>query len=186
MVKYFGNCATEIDWNKLIAELDAQEPAYIGPRHRAGDDAPGIDDVAKLWEDAGYKTKDRGGNASWDMFVPGVNFNKDLVLTFANCVGLETYTAAWISRINPGYVAPWHWDVTDDDIVLSQQKCIRYHCHIQPQSTGFGQALIVDDTYLYNQKQGEIYLWPERKAWHGAVNCGLHPFYSFHFWYCYD
>lgn len=186
MIKYFGNCSNEIDWNALLADLDLQDPAYIGPRHKAGDNAPGIDHVANLWKDAGYKTKPEGGNASWDMFLPGINFNKDLVLSFAKCVGLESYTAAWISRINPGYVAPWHWDVTDDDVVLSQKNCIRYHCHIQPQDKGFGQALIIEDTYLYNQKQGEIYCWPDRKSWHGAVNCGLHPFYSFHFWYCYD
>lgn len=186
MVEYFGNCANVIDWDKLLEELSTQDPAYVGPRHRAGDNAPGIDDVAKVWRDAGYRPKDEGGNASWDMFLPGINFSKDLVLTFANCVGLDKYTAAWISRINPGYVAPWHWDVTDDENVLNQQKCIRYHCHIQPQDKSLGHAIIVEDTCLFNRPQGEIYRWPDRKSWHGAVNCGLQPFYSFHFWYCYD
>jgi len=183
MLKYFGNCQT-IDWSELVASLKKQEPAYVGPRHRPGDvQAPGVDEVADLWINAGYKTIDQGGNAKWDMYLPGINFDSSIVTKFVEFVGLEGCTNAWVSRVNPGSVAPWHWDVTDNETTLSSQTAIRYHCHMQPLSEITGHTLIVGDTCLYNQQPGETYLWSDRKAWHGAANCGMEPMYLFHIWY---
>lgn len=183
MVKYFGNCSSIINWDDLLNSIKDQEPSYVGPRHRYGDPAPGINEVATLWYNAGYKPITEGGNASWDMFMPGTNFDMDIVHKFAEFVGLDGYTNCWISRINPGYVAPWHWDVTDDEVVLSMKDCIRYHCHIQRPEDALGHALIVENSCLYGQEQGEVYRWPARKSWHGGANCGLKPMYTFNFWY---
>ena len=183
MLKYYGNFQG-VDWAALVESLKSQQPAYVGPRHRANDEkAPGVNEVASAWESAGYKTNDNGGNASWDMFIPNTNFDREIVHKFINFVGLDGYTNAWISRINPGCVAPWHWDVTDNETTLSSQSAVRYHCHIQSPAEIIGHTLIVEDTCLYNQKPGETYLWSDRKAWHGGSNCGFEPMYLFNVWY---
>ena len=185
MKQYIGNCSSVIDWDSLIKSLESQEPAYVGPRHKKNDEkAIGINDVASVWENAGYVPIYNGGNAGWDMFLPGTNFDYDIVHKFAEFIGLPGCMNAWIARINQGNVAPWHWDVTDDETTLDKQTDIqRYHCHIQRPEDSIGHSLIMENDIYYNEEQGAVYKWPNRKSWHGASNCGLKPFYSFHFWY---
>ena len=180
MCEYIGKCDT-IDWNALLETLKDQEPAYVGPRHRAGDPAPGIDDVAKMWDNAGYKMVVDGGSAGWDMLLPGINFPVEIALDFAKWVGLDNYTNCWISRIHPGNVAPWHWDVTDDEATLNKTVKHRYHCLINKPEPG--HVLLVEDKAFYMGDQGSVWKWPDRKSWHGAANCGFTPWYSFHFWH---
>jgi len=181
MLKFVGNCNNIIDWNKIIAGLENQTPAYVGPRHDVGQEVPGVEEVAGQLRDAGYKMKHEGGNASWEMYLPEVNFDKQVVEQFIDFVGMEKYTNAWISMVKPGDVAPWHWDITDDEKTLNETKEFeRYHCHISPPSDG--HVLIVDDHCLYNQEQGNVYKWPSRKSWHAGANCGLVPKYTLNVW----
>ena len=78
-------------------------------------------------------------------------------------------------------VAPWHWDITDDEKTLNETKEFdRYHCHISPPSDG--HILIVDEHCLYKQEQGSVYKWPSRKSWHAGANCGLVSKYIFNVW----
>ena len=185
MKEYIGNCSGVINWDELIKSLESQEPGFVGPRHRRGDTkALGIDDVATVWENAGYVPIGDGGNAGWDMFLPGKNFSYDTVNAFAKFVGLDGCTNAWIARVNPGKVAPWHWDVTDDEATLDKKsEILRFHCHIQRPEDSIGHSLILEDEIFYREEQGAVYKWPSRKSWHGASNCGLKPFYTFQFWY---
>jgi hypothetical protein len=176
MIKYLGNC--NIDWNSVIASIEHQQPTYIGPSHKAGDPIPGLNEVTDLWTKANYKTVDQGGTVAWDMFLPGTNFDYDIVSQFAEYVGVKEYNSAWISRIWPGRFAPVHWDVNDDEATLPD--CVRYHCHIGPPA--FGHIFIADNTCLYNQEQGSVYQWSSRKLWHAGTNCGLVPKYIFNFW----
>ena len=137
--------------------------------------------MAKPLRDAGYKMKHEGGNASWDMYLPGTNFDKDLVEKFCEWVGMESYINAWISRVKPGDVAPWHWDITDDEDTLNYKKQIkRFHCHISPPVPG--HVLIIEEHCLYNQPQGAVWKWPSRTSWHAGANAGLAPKYLFNIW----
>lgn len=183
MLEYFGNCQT-INWDSLVESVINQEPAYVGPRHRDDDDVPGIAEVANVWNTGGYKLREHGGNAQWDMFFPGQNFDPEIATQFAKYVGLESAETAyvWVSRINPGNVAPWHWDVTDDEVTLDLKDRVRYHCHIQRPEDTIGHTLIVEETCLYMPAQGSVYKWPSRKSWHGGSNCGPNPMYTFNFW----
>jgi hypothetical protein len=115
------------------------------------------------------------------MYLPETNFDKSVVEKFIEYVGMEKYTNAWISMVKPGDVAPWHWDITDDEKTLNETKEFdRYHCHMSPPSDG--HVLIVDQHCLYNQEQGNVYKWPSRKSWHAGANCGLVPKYTFNVW----
>ena len=46
MLKFVGNCNNIIDWNKIIAGLENQTPAYVGPRHDVGQEVPGVEAVS--------------------------------------------------------------------------------------------------------------------------------------------
>jgi len=181
MVKYVGNCDV-IDWKLLLKQLQDQAPAYVGPRHKAGDPVDGVDELAEMWKNAGYKTIHEGGNAGWDMYLPGTNFSEEIALQFANWLGLTNYTNVWISRIHPGKMAPWHWDVTDNETTLKGKEIVRYHCHMTEPEVG--HVLIVDNHCLYNQQIGNTYQWDSRTSWHAGANCGMTPKYLFNFWHC--
>lgn len=178
MINYIGNCAPLINWDLVVKDLESQKPAYIGPKHKAGDPIPELKEVTDLWQQAGYKTKQDGGTVSWDMFFPGDNFDPRIADRFAEFVKVEKYTTAWISRIWPGYFAPQHWDVMDDESNKPDVK--RYHCHIGQPS--FGHVFIVGHQCLYNQPQGATFEWSSRKLWHAGTNCGLTPKYILNFW----
>jgi hypothetical protein len=169
MIDYVGVCP--LGWQQLITHLETQQP-YVGPKHKTGDAIPGLDEVTDLWNKAGY-----GPTVSWDMFYPGDHFDNTIVKQFVEWSGITSYTNAWVSRIHPGYFAPIHWDVQDDEPL---PDTVRYHVHMStPQ---FGHIFIAEDKCLYNQQQGAAYKWSSRKAWHAGTNCGLVPKYIFNIW----
>jgi hypothetical protein len=180
MIKYIGICDT-INWDNFIDSLKDQKPAYIGPRHRIGDvKAIGIDDVLIEWEKAGHVLWDKGGNAKWDMFLPDINFDRSIAEKFTEWCGLTDYTNIWVSRVTPGNMAPWHWDVTDHELTLQKENHVRFHCHIgRPEP---GHVLIVEDQCFYNQPQGAVYQWPGRRSWHAGGNLGFNPKYLLNLW----
>lgn len=180
MTKYIGKCL-DIDWNSLIKDLEHTEPTYIGPSHKEGDMIPGLSEVINVWKRAGFKTVHDGGNVGWDMFVSGKAFDSKIADQFCQFVGLDSYNSCWVSRIQIGHFSPWHWDVNDDEINLSQRTDIRrFHCHISVPS--HGHILVVEDKCFYNQEQGSVYEWPSRTSWHAGMNCGLTPKYLFNLW----
>lgn len=181
MISYRGNTNAVIDWSALIESLEKQEPAYIGPSHSRKDDIPGVTSVLDKWDAAGYVLQSAGGTAGWDMFLPKKNFDMKVVDAFSQFVGMQSYNSAWVSRVNPGMVVPYHWDVHDNEEELSKKGPFkRWHCHMSV--PGFGHAFFADDKCLYNQEQGAVYEWHDRKLWHGGVNCGLTSKYIFNFW----
>lgn len=180
MTQYVGKCLT-IDWNQLIKDIENTEPTYIGPSHKEGDPIPGLEEVIGVWNRAGFKTVHEGGNVGWDMFVSGHAFDSSIAEKFCKFVGLDSYNSCWISRIHIGNFSPWHWDVNDDEEILSARTDIRrFHCHISPPA--HGHILIVENKCFYNQEQGSVYEWPSRKSWHAGMNCGLTPKYLFNIW----
>lgn len=180
MTEYVGNCNRLIDWNSVIQDIDSVDPAYIGPRHDLGDNVIGHDEVIVPLRGAGYKFKKENGNASWEMYFPQQQFSIDVVDIFTEFVGLQSWQSCWISKVEPGDVAPWHWDVTDDVDMSKEHLIKRFHCHIDLPKNG--HVLIVEDKCFYNETQGNIYQWPSRKSWHAGANAGLEPKYLFNIW----
>lgn len=176
MTEFIGNCNDIIDWQGVVDTIKDQEPGYIGPRHRKGDAVTGIDDIADMWKEAGYVIAADGGNAGWGMYFAGKHFDQTVVDTFCNYVNI-TPINAWISKIDPGMVAPWHWDANDNEEEYSQMDLERYSvCICKPKP---GHVFAVDDVVMYNQAQGDTFKWTSRKSWHGGANCGLTPKYLF-------
>jgi hypothetical protein len=176
-MKFVGNCNNIINWEDIVKTLLVQEPAFIGPRHRENDPVIGISEIAKLWNTAGYRLSVDGGSAGWAMYLPSKNFNQSVVDVFSEYVGINPINA-WISRIDPGMMAPWHWDANDaEDAYEKMPNMVRFSCHISAPSPG--HVLICEDTCLYNQEQGNVWQWPDRKSWHAGANCGLVPKFLF-------
>jgi hypothetical protein len=182
-MKYIGNCSNIIDWDDVITSLENVKPSYVGPSHKKGDNIPGLNEVLDIWERAKFKTvhEDPNGTVGWDMFISGKDFDERITEKFLEFVGLTEYTTCWISRINIGRMAPWHWDVNDDEEQLSQQpEKRRFHCHIgKPRH---GHIFLLEDRCFYNQEQGATYEWPSRKLWHAGMNSGLTPKYLLNLW----
>jgi len=171
MIEYIG--ISPFNWQELIGELQNQIP-IIGPKHTPDDNIKGLDEVTSMWDKAGYYKR---GTVGWDMFYPGEHFDYKIAEQFAEWSNLKSFTNAWISRIHPGFFAPIHWDVQDNEPL---PDTVRYHVHMsKPQ---FGHIFIAEDACLYNQQQGATYKWTSRKAWHAGTNCGIAPKYIFNIW----
>jgi hypothetical protein len=182
MVQFIGNCNHLIDWDGVIDDIRDSEPGYIGPRHDAGHTVQGVDEVCVPIRNAGYKMKCEGGSASWGMYFPKQHFDISVVKSFIDFVGMDSYINCWVSRVMPGDVAPWHWDITDDEFTLNStvKEIHRYHCHIDIPRPG--HFLSVEDKCFYNEDQGNVYKWSSRMSWHSGANAGLTPKYLFNIW----
>jgi hypothetical protein len=180
-LKYIGNCADIIDWNKVIKDCENTLPEYVGPSHSRKDNLPGLDNIINRWDIAGYKLARDGGSIEWDMFIPGKQFDQSVVNKFCDFVGISSYKTAWVSRVNVGRTTALHWDVHDDEETLSKlPDPLRFHCHIGKPTPG--HILLLESHCLYWQKQGATYQWPSRKSWHAGGNAGLSPKYLFNIW----
>jgi hypothetical protein len=181
MLKYVGNCSSLINWNEVIKDCENTQPHYVGPSHKRGDNLPGLDNILDMWDNAGVKTATHGGTVEWDMFLPGHQFDQEVVDNFCKFVGIDKYKSAWISRVNIGRMTALHWDVHDDEEQLSKVDGIRrFHCHIG--KPDFGHVLIVENQCLYYQEQGSTYEWNNRKDLHAGGNSGFKPKYLFNIW----
>lgn len=176
MIKMIGIC-NDINWESVITDCENHAPSYIGPSHKRGDDIPGLDDLLDLWDISGYKTVDKGGTVSWDMFFPGQQFDQSIVNRFNDFFEIDCKNV-WISRIHPGRVAPMHWDIHDDENNIPE--CKRYHCHIG--ESGWGHVFIAQDQCFYDQLQGTTYEWSSRKLLHAGINFGTTPKYIWNAW----
>jgi hypothetical protein len=177
MVEILGNTENEIDWSKLIADLDNKEPTYVGPRHRKQDDIIGIKEIAKKWDDAGYKLLTDGGNVGWDMYLPHNDFDFSIVSVFCDIVQINPINA-WISKVKPGHFVPLHWDANDNEEEYNSiENLVRFSCHISPPT--FGHIFVLEEDLLCNIPQGTIVKWPARTSWHGSFNIGLKNKYLF-------
>jgi len=177
MIKLVGNCNNIIDWQSVVDLISAQPPGYIGPRHRSSDDIIGINEISKSWDDAGYILATEGGSAGWSMYFPRVHFDYSIVEKFSEFVKIKPVNA-WISKIDPGMMAPWHWDVNDAEEEYNKMPdMLRFSCHISKPAPG--HISIIEDQCLYNQEQGNTYQWPSRTSWHAGANCGIVPKYLF-------
>lgn len=179
MKNFIGNCNDIIDWNLVLQSVKNNAPAYKGPRHKKSDQLPGIKEIDEMWHKAGYTLESEGGTIGWDMCVPEKNFDRSVVTRFENYVSTDVLSC-WISVVHQGYCAPWHWDTQDNEESLRKIDNIeRFHCHMM--DTKPGHILIVEDELYYNAKQGDVYKWPSRHAWHAGSNCGVEPKYIFNF-----
>lgn len=180
-MKYIGNTKNLIDWDSVIYSLKDQKPSHTGPDNSM--DSPegivGFQEILDNWESVGVKPVRDGGTNNWDMFIPGVNFDREIVEKFCDFVNADV-TFAWIANIHPGCMAHWHWDTSGKEDVYDEiPNMVRYQCFINKPHPG--HVFMAEDISFSNNAQGDVYQWPDRKLWHGGVNFGFEEKYTFHF-----
>jgi hypothetical protein len=136
---------------------------------------PKYAEINKLWQNAKFNE-----NAmQWINYYPAKDFPQSLVDDAASYLRLNGVHRAWISRIDPGYCAPWHWDVDDNEnLYLEKGEIKRYS--ITMCSPTMGHIFIIGQDYLYDVPVGSIFKWKNFKEWHTGINAGMSPKFTFH------
>ena len=202
MPVYFGNTLDKIDWSTIIDNIKHTEGFYDISRpndpitesalrekivnstteyfkttqHKDAEYQKFLEHQAWLvlngWLDAGYNYK----QIYWENFHTGKEIDIAIETEFAkivNAVPLRTF----ITRIVPGVIAPWHYDVLPD--YSDHKNLVRYICFIHDPVPG--QTISFQDKTFYNETKGTIFKWDDTKQWHAAANASLVPYYLYHF-----
>jgi hypothetical protein len=162
-----------INWNTIIENLKEGEPVTTDPS-RWDLSNPEYLKIYKQWEEANFNMD----AVKWINYYPGIQFEQGVVDDVAKFLNINVHRA-WISRIDPGYFAPWHWDA-DDNLkeYESAGEVKRYSIFISnPHPAHF---FTVDNETFSNSTQGATYKWQDYKAWHAGANAGTIPKYMFH------
>ena len=161
---FVGNCSS-VDWDKLIQDLENHTPRIRPPAS-----APSLIKIETLWNKAGYKSKELGGTAEWQMYDVGECFDESIIQEIIEFAKIPHYTYAWISKVMPGYCAPPHFDVMHSDKEL-------HRMHVYPTDSQMGHVFYIDNEYITDYKKGDVYIWSDPNSWHAGMNCGLEPKY---------
>ena len=162
-----------INWSNVIDMLDVGIPVTSDPT-RWNLSNPEYQKIYSQWHQVNFNMS----AVKWINFYPGQQFDQTVVDEVAQSLKITTHRA-WISKIEPGYFAPWHWDIDDNiDQYKSMGEIQRYSIFISnPNPAHF---FTTDDQVFSNTSQGTIYKWKDPNSWHGGANAGLTPKYMFH------
>jgi hypothetical protein len=162
-----------IDWDIIIAKLtDGAEVTTDPGRWNLSN--PDYLEIYEKWQKANFNMS----AIKWINFYPDKHFDQEIVDVVAEDLELTVHRA-WISRIDPGYFAPWHWDA-DDNLKSYESKgdITRYSIFMTKLSPG--HFFTVDNRTFSDFQQGSIYRWQSYKSWHAGANAGLTPKFMFH------
>lgn len=169
------NCNDKINLQVVVDGLSTCQGKDILPdRTLWSEKNPGYDELFSLWESGNFNLL----SAKWTNYYPGIDYDQSVTESFENLLGIKT-ARTWISRVDPGYCTPWHWDTDDNETYYSTLGTLkRYSCHIS--NPEFGHVFILGKEAHYFWKQGDVYLWNNHHAWHAGFNCGVKPKFMLH------
>ena len=170
---HIGNCSNIINWDDVINSIE-NKPGVALPRWDW--DHPEFIKIKQLSIDSNYLKK----SAEWINYYPNKDYDSNIDKLFGAFVGNSNYARAWISRINPGCTAPWHWDIDDfADEYENKGSLVRYTARINKDGTG--QVAVVSNYAIVGGQQGDVYRWHSYKDWHGSANFGYTVKYQFNY-----
>lgn len=177
-MRLIGNCNDIINWDSVIQEI-APKPGTVLHYNDSTFDRtlPGFDKLALEWERAGYKLNDPA--IEWINYFPGHDFDISIQNQFESIVKFKPFSA-WISRIKPLRMAPWHFDAHSKITTIKDKNIKRYVCYIEQPSSA--HVSIVGDTVIYKPPQGSIYEWNDYNEYHCGMNGGYTDKYLFNYW----
>jgi hypothetical protein len=135
----------------------------------------GYSEIYKMWQNAKFNPN----SIKWINYYPDTHFDVDLVNDVAFYLRLTGVHRAWISRVDPGYYAPWHWDVDDNESTYLEKGQIKRYS-VMLDKPAIGHVFILGEDYLYNTPVGAIFKWNNYKEWHAGINAGLTPKFMLH------
>ncbi len=171
----FLNSFKRFNWDDIIASLAKQEGVAITTDpDRWNLDNTEYSKIHQMWLDANFNS----ASVKWTNYYPGKHFDEEVTKSAAKYLRVNVHRS-WISRIDPGYYAPWHWDVDDNEAEYrAKGEPKRYS--IMMDSPAMGHIFILGKDYIYDVPQGSIFKWNDYKEWHAGINAGLTPKYMFH------
>jgi hypothetical protein len=164
-----------INWNQIINDLTSKQGVEVTTDpSRWKLDNPEYLKIYNQWVAADFNMS----AIKWINYYPGQHFDEDIVSQLSKSLDITAHRA-WISKITPGYFAPWHWDVDDsEEQYLSKGTIKRFSIFIgEPHP---GHFFTTDDVTFSNTEQGYVYQWKNYRSWHAGANAGLTPKYMFH------
>jgi hypothetical protein len=173
---FICNTSDKIDWNEIVVPLiDKQGKDLIPDRTLWNDRNPGYSELFSMWEKSNFNFS----SVRWTNYYPGKDYREDTIPFFEEFLNVK-HVRSWISRIDPGFCTPWHWDTDDnEEKYLQLGKLKRYTCHIS--EAQFGQVFLLGKEAHYFWNQGDLYEWSNHRAWHAGMNCGTSPKFLFNF-----
>jgi hypothetical protein len=173
---FLFNCSDVIDWNEIIDEIkDKPGKPLIPDRALWNEKNPGYGKLLEMWEKSNFNFN----SIKWSNYYPGKDYTDTTISIFENLLKVG-HVRSWISRIDPGYCTPWHWDTDDNEeeyLKLGELK--RFTCHISV--ADYGQVFLIGKEAHYFWKQGDLHEWSNYKAWHAGMNCGTSSKFLYNF-----
>jgi hypothetical protein len=165
----------DINWEGIVTYLtDKKGSEVTTDPARWKLSTPGYNDIYQMWINANFNPE----SIKWINYYPGKHYSNEVVMMVSKLLGI-TSVRSWISRIDPGFIAPYHWDVDDNEQeYLKNGKLYRYTCFMNDPTVG--HILILGEEYFYNQEKGSLYEWDNYKDWHSGINAGMCPQFMFH------
>jgi hypothetical protein len=134
----------------------------------------GYQEIFDAWIAAGVDST----TVKWTNYYPGKHFNQLVETCVAAKLGIKPLRS-WISCIEPGFQAPWHWDVDDNEKEYLQKGNLKRYTVfiIDPQQ---GHEFTLETTRYENVAKGTVVEWPKYNAWHSSKNTGIDLHYLYH------
>lgn len=85
---------------------------------------------------------------------------------------------SWISRIDPGYYAPWHYDIDERENEYVNLNAQRYSCFISESRPG--HITIIGDDLFSSIETGHLIKWNNRLEYHTSMCACMIPNYMYH------
>ena len=162
------------NWNMIIENLKEGSDVTVDP-DRWNLNNPEYKKILDMWKKANFNLD----TIKWTNYYPGIHFPEDVVSQQLEYLNIKHVHRAWISKIDPGFMAPWHWDVDDNEEEFLKHGAIHRYTVIIRQMAN-GHVLIVGNDYYYNKTKDTIIKWSNHREWHSGINAGMEPSYMFH------
>lgn len=170
----FLNTYRRMNLSDIVLNLNEGEPVTTDPtRWNLENNEYGK--IEKLWADADFNP----ASIKWINYYPDKHFTKELENDVAFYLRLNGVHRSWISRVDPGFYSPWHWDIDDrEEKYLEKGEIKRYSVMMGHKIPG--HIFMLGKDYLYDLPIGSIFRWNNYKDWHAGINAGLEPKFMFH------
>jgi hypothetical protein len=129
----------------------------------------------EIWDRANFNYN----SVLWENYYPDIHYKSDIISPLENLLNVH-HIRSWVSKLNPGYCTPWHFDIDDHEteyLKLGQLK----RFVITLSDTSPGHVFMLEDEYLHNYKSGDLFEWKNYKSFHSGMNSGITPKYLYNF-----
>jgi hypothetical protein len=160
------------NWKEIISQLGKGVDITTDPS-RWNLDTPGYKEIYQMWKDANFNMD----SIKWTNYYPDKHFNSNIVNVYST--DFKIIHRAWISRLDPGYMAPLHWDVDDNEHEYLKHGPLKRKT-IMMQDFALGQLFILGKEHYYNLLENSVIDWDKYNEWHSASNASMLPNYMLH------